>query len=109
MMGQTRRGFLTRSAAFMGGMSRMAAAAKPVLAYVGTYSSPEGPEGSQGNGKGIYLFDMDPATGVLTERQVIPNDANPSWLALDRDRTHLYSANEAANGTVSAYTVNRST
>ena len=30
------------------------------LAYVGTYSSPQGPEGSKGNGQGIYLFQMIP-------------------------------------------------
>ena len=85
----------------------------PILAYVGTYSSPEGPEGSKGNGQGIYLFEMDPATGKLTQRELFKNDANPSWLALDRSRTHLYSANEtsmyvgAKSGSVSAYTVNR--
>lgn len=85
-----------------------------ILAYVGTYSSPDGPEGSKGNGQGIYLFQMDPATGALTQRAIFPNDANPSWLALDRDGTHLYSANEIStyqgtkSGSVSAYSVNRS-
>ena len=90
------------------------AANDSILAYVGTYSSPEGPEGSTGNGKGIYLFQMDPATGALTQRELFPNDSNPSWLALGRDGTHLYSANEISNyqgtksGSVSAYSVNRS-
>ena len=90
------------------------AANDSTLAYVGTYSSPEGPEGSKGNGQGIYLVQMDPATGALTQREVFANDANPSWLALSRDGTHLYSANEISNyqgtksGSVSAYLVNRS-
>ena len=96
-------------------MSSMANAQsqKPVLLYVGTYSSPEGPEGSHGNGEGIYLFQMDPATGSLTQRAVFKSDVNPSWIALDRSGTHLYSANEVSNyqgtksGSVSAYSVNR--
>ncbi len=87
---------------------------RPVLLYVGTYSSPEGPEGSKGRGQGIYLFEMDPATGALSQRAVFPNDSNPAWLALDRSGTHLYSANETStyhgtkSGSVSAYSVNRS-
>ncbi len=85
----------------------------PVLAYVGSYSSPQGPEGSKGNGQGIYLFEMNPSTGALTQRDVFLNDSNPSWLALDPSRTHLYTANETAtfqgtnSGSVSAYAIDR--
>ena len=74
-------------------------------AYVATYSSPQGPEGSQGRGKGIYLFEMDPATGGLNQRELFPNDSNPSWLAFNPSRTHLYSANETSSGSVSAYRI----
>jgi len=81
----------------------------PILAYVGTYSSPQGPEGGPGNGEGIYLFEMDPATGVLRRREVFPDDSNPSWLAFDPSRTHLYSANESGAGSVSAFALDRST
>jgi 6-phosphogluconolactonase (cycloisomerase 2 family) len=80
---------------------------RPILAYVGTYSNPQGPEGSHGNGQGIYLFQMNPETGALTQRAVFPNPANPSWLALDPTETHLYSANEAADGFVSAYSIDQ--
>ena len=85
-----------------------------ILAYVGTYSSPQGPEGSTGNGKGIYLFQMDPATGALSQLALFADDSNPSWLAFDPSRTHLYASNETetfqgANcGSVSAFSVNRS-
>ena len=88
---------------------------RPVLAYVGSYSSPQGPEGAVGHGQGIYLLEMDPATGALRPRDVFPNEANPSWLALAPSRTHLYSANEISNfdgtasGSVSAYSVDRKT
>lgn len=81
------------------------------LAYVGTYSSPQGAEGSAGRGQGIYLFEMDPATGALSQRALFPNGANPSWLALHPSRKHLYAANETAvfegapSGSVSAYSI----
>jgi 6-phosphogluconolactonase len=84
------------------------------LAYVASYSSPQGPEGSKGYGQGIYLFEMDPATGVLSQRDLFPNDSNPSWLAFDSSRSYLYSANEteiyqdAQSGSVSAYSIDRS-
>lgn len=88
---------------------------QPLLAYVGSYSSPQGPEGAVGHGQGIYLLEMDPATGALQQRDVFPNEANPSWLALDPSRTHLYSANEISNyqgvasGSASAYSIDRAT
>jgi 6-phosphogluconolactonase len=83
-----------------------------MLAYVGAYSSPEGPEGSRGNGEGIYLFAVNPATGALSQRAVFANPSNPSWLALHPSRTHLYSGNEVSNfegssGSVTAYAIER--
>ena len=107
-----RRGFLKSAAAFAVGFP--ARGADAVLAYVGTYSSPQGPEGGKGYGKGINLFQMDPSAGTLTLREIFANDANPSWLALDPSRTHLYAANEtntyqgASSGSVSAYSIDRS-
>lgn len=91
----------------------MPAADKPIFAYVGTYSSPQGPEGSKGHGQGIYLFEMDPATGALRQREVFPDGSNPSCLAFDPSRTHLYAANETntfengTSGSVSAYSIDR--
>jgi 6-phosphogluconolactonase (cycloisomerase 2 family) len=84
-----------------------------VLAYVGAYSNPQGPEGSSGNGGGIYLYQMDPSSGSLSLRKLFKNGSNPSWLAFDSSRTHLYSANETPDfqgtksGSVSAYAINR--
>jgi 6-phosphogluconolactonase len=87
----------------------------PILAYVGTYSSGQGPEGAIGHGQGIYLMEVNPGTEILRQRDVFPSDANPSWLTLDPSRTHLYSANEISNyqgtayGSVSAYSIDRAT
>src|SRR5205085_2155749 len=84
-----------------------------LLAYVGSYSSPQGPEGAVGHGEGIYVFEMNLATGALSQRGVFPNDSNPSWLAFSPEQKYLYSANEISNyqggnaGSVSAYSVDR--
>lgn len=82
--------------------SALAAAERPQLAYIGTYSSPQGPEGGKGNGEGVYLFEMNPSTGALKLRELFRNASNPSWLALDASRTRLYAANETESGSVGA-------
>ncbi|MBV9157438.1 MAG: beta-propeller fold lactonase family protein, partial [Acidobacteriaceae bacterium] len=88
---------------------------RPLLAYVGTYSSPQGPEGSKGRGEGIYLFEVDSRSGALRKRAVFPNGSNPSWIAFNPAKTCLYAANEnttfndANTGSVSAYSIDRST
>jgi 6-phosphogluconolactonase len=79
------------------------------LAYVGTYSSPV--DGG-GNGKGIYLFEMNPASGELTLVDLAAASPNASWLSLDPSGQFLYAANEVANfaggtGSVSAYAVDK--
>jgi 6-phosphogluconolactonase (cycloisomerase 2 family) len=57
---------------------------------------------------------MDPATGALSQREVFSDPSNPSWLAFDASRTHLYAAHETAtfegsnSGSVSAFSINRS-
>ena len=90
-------------------------AGKPILAYVGTYSSPQGPEGSIGRGEGIYLFQMNPENGALTRLEVCLDRSNPSWLAFHPSRTHLYAGNETAefqgrkSGSVSAFAIDRNT
>lgn len=125
-LGKTsRRGFLKGAASLAGpalarayGSKASGAAARstqgPILAYVGTYSSPETSEGSKSNGEGIYLFEMDPSTGDLTQREVFADGSNPSFLALHPSGTHLYAVNEtqtyqgARSGSVSAYSIDRS-
>lgn len=88
---------------------------KPRLLCAGTYSSPAGPEGHPGRGKGIYIFEMNTATGALTQREIIDNPRNPSWLALSPKGTHLYSCDEIGDyqgkraGAVSSYSVDSST
>ncbi|MGO8786933.1 MAG: lactonase family protein [Terriglobia bacterium] len=117
----SRRGFLRAAAgaavvpaAFAGaGQGSSKPAPRRLLACVGTYSSPQGPEGAKGRGQGIYVAEMNPANGVLTQLELIASDANPACLALAPSGEHLYSANEVAtydggtSGSVSSYAVNR--
>lgn len=89
------------------------AAEHPILGYAGTYSSPQGPEGSKGNGSGVVLFQMNPSNGLLTKREVFEDGSNPSWLALHPSQNYLYAANEISNfdksnaGAVTAYAIDR--
>jgi 6-phosphogluconolactonase (cycloisomerase 2 family) len=95
----------TKKAALLAAGSLARPNLRPLRAYVGTYSSPQGPEGSKGRGSGIYLFEMDPQSGTLTQRDVFKDYTNPSWLALNRSRTHLYAADETEAGAVSAFSI----
>ena len=113
----TRRGFLWTASSLTlpvlanAKQTPQTSAGRPVLACVGTYSSPQGPEGSKGRGQGIYLFEMNPSTGALSQRALTADDSNPSWLALNQSKTRLYAANELPDfsASVSAFSVDRST
>ena len=88
-----------------------AASGQRTLAYVGTSTTPV--DGA-GNGKGIYLFEMNPATGELTLIELAAEAHNPLWLSFDPSGRFLYVANEVADfegksGAVSAYAVDRKT
>src|SRR5207244_11115080 len=54
----------------------------------------------------IYCFRMNPSDGGLTQLQIVPA-SNPSFVAFDPTRTHLYSVNEDLAGRVSAYALNQ--
>jgi len=82
------------------------------LVYAGTYNSPV--DGGAGNGKGIYLFEMDSMSGELTLLKVAAEARNPSWLSFDPSGRYLYSVNEITDfennsGSVSAYAVDSAT
>lgn len=80
-----------------------------MFAYVGTDTSPV--DGTA-NGKGIYLFEMDPATGELSQIKLVAQSFNPTWLALHPSGEFLYAGNEVSdidgkNGSVSAFAIDR--
>ena len=76
------------------------------LFYIGTYADAEA--------AGIYLYQMDNATGALDYRDSFKAGANPSFLTLSPDNKYLYAVNELADfqgqpgGAVSAFAIDAS-
>lgn len=70
--------------------------------YVGT--------GSGDPAEGIHTFRFDSTAGTLTQIQPVTPLLNPTYLALDREGTHLYSVRETTDSaTVHAFDVDGST
>jgi 6-phosphogluconolactonase len=123
----SRRSFLKTSVALAGTTSlvegllpaQSAKADRPLLAYVGTFSSPlrdvlpTQVDLPPGNGRGIHVFHVHRTSGAMTPAGVHEMGTSPSCLALNAAGTRLYSANETdrvgehKEGTVSAFAVNR--
>lgn len=90
---------------------------KPLIAYVGTYTSPlQNMRDTQvdlppGNGRGIHLFRVNRETGELTPHGLHEMGTSPSALVFDESQKYLYSANETERtgdneaGSVSAFAV----
>jgi 6-phosphogluconolactonase (cycloisomerase 2 family) len=124
---RSRRSFLKTSAALAGATPFIAGllhaqsneARGPLMAYVGTYSSPlrdalpTQVDLPPGNGRGIHLFQVNRVTGAMTPAGIQKMGTSPSCLALNRSGSRLYCANETARvgkdkqGTVSAFSINR--
>lgn len=91
----------------------------PLLAYVGTFSSPlkdvlpTQVDLPPGNGRGIHIFRVDRVSGALAPAGTYDLGTSPSCLALNAAGTRLYSSNEtdrvgdSKEGTVSAFAINR--
>lgn len=86
-----------------------------MLVFVGTYTEPilfGTGKILHGKGEGIYVYRLDRSSGALQFVCKTTGIANPSYLALDATRTHLYAVNELKSyegeptGTVSAFAVN---
>ena len=121
---RTRRSFLKTSGALaatapLGIGADLDEPAKPLIAYVGTFSSPlrdvlpTQVDLPPGNGRGIHLFQMDRTTGAMKAAGVHEMGTSPSCLCANAAGTRLYSANETdrvgkdKEGTVSAFSIDR--
>jgi 6-phosphogluconolactonase (cycloisomerase 2 family) len=92
----------------------------PLIAYVGTFSSPlrnvlpTQVDLPPGNGRGIHIFQVNRLTGALSPRGVFEQPTSPSCLAINGTGTRMYSANETdkvedgVSGSVSAFAIDRS-
>jgi 6-phosphogluconolactonase (cycloisomerase 2 family) len=123
----SRRSFLRSSAALaaatplIAGPPRARAddADRPLLAYIGTFSSPlrdvlpTQVDLPPGNGRGIHLFRVDRATGAMAPAGLHEMGTSPSCLALNAAGTRLYSANETdregddKQGAITAFAIDR--
>ena len=59
------------------------ASAGRILAYVGTYSSPQG----SNRGQGIHILEMNPSSGALVPRQIVKSDVQPGMAGV-QSRPH---------------------
>jgi 6-phosphogluconolactonase len=124
---RSRRSFLKTSVALAGTtplidgllQAQSGKTARPLLAYVGTFSSPlrdvlpTQVDLPPGNGRGIHLFQVNRTTGAMTPAGMHEMGTSPSCLVLNTSGTRLYSANETdrvgedKEGSVSAFAINR--
>lgn len=124
----SRRSFLRSSIGLMSGvaacyvgMAKGQESDRPLMAYVGTFSSPlrdvlpTQVDLPPGNGRGIHIYEVDRKTGDLVERGLYEIGTSPSCLVVNTLGTRLYSANETdhvgANkeGTVSSFEIDGAT
>ncbi|HAY81228.1 MAG TPA: 6-phosphogluconolactonase [Planctomycetaceae bacterium] len=121
--GPTRRSFLKTTLAVAGASAGMSEQlwsdenAGALRAYVGTFSSPlvdvlpTQVDLPPGNGRGIHVFDVDRQTGAMRATGIVRMGTSPSCLAVNKQRTRMYSANETdhqgenGEGTVSAFAI----
>jgi 6-phosphogluconolactonase len=123
----SRRSFLKTSTALAGiyPMTNLSpqtgprGAAAPLVAYVGTFSSPlrdtlpTQVDLPPGNGRGIHVFRIDRDSGTMTPAGVVEMGTSPGCLAVNSAGTRLYSANETdrvgddKQGSIRAFAVNR--
>src|SRR5437763_15910362 len=124
---RSRRSFLRTSVALAGTspliagslQARSDEAGGPLIAYVGTFSSPlrdvlpTQVDLPPGNGRGIHVFQVNRATGAMAPAGLHEMGTSPNCLALNTSGTRLYSANETdracegKEGTVSAFAIDR--
>jgi 6-phosphogluconolactonase len=81
---------------------------KEYFVYIGTYTLTQG--------KGIYTFRFQPATGKLTPLSLAAETSSPAFLAVHPNQRFLYAANEhegedrpRRNNSVSAYSIDSRT
>jgi 6-phosphogluconolactonase len=102
-------------AAFTASLLASANAAYAARAYIGTYTPNEPGQRSSNRGEGIYLVDVDNATGAPSNVRLVAKTLSPTWMTLSKDSKFLYAVNEVDNfnpqksGSVSAYAVNAAT
>ena len=85
-------------------------AASAARAYIGTYT-PEPTARGDNHGEGIYLVDIDDATGAASNPRLVAKMLSPAWMAFSADHKFLYANSEILDygpdktGSVTAFAV----
>jgi 6-phosphogluconolactonase len=94
---------LSLLASLLFGIASAAEPGKTLWVYFGTYTG--------GKSKGIYLAELDTATGTLTSKGLAAETSNPSFLAIHPSHKFLVAVGEIANfggkkeGAASSFTI----
>lgn len=91
-------------------------AAETARAFIGTYTPNLAEPGAyaNGNGEGIYLVNVDEASGAPSDLKLMARDQSPSWFVLSANHKFLYAINEIdtygadKSGSLTAYAVDTS-
>lgn len=65
--------------------------------YIGTYTD--------GDSDGIYRVYFDTENGKISNKALVAESVNPSFLTFSKDREFLYAVNEIENGTISSFKI----
>ena len=101
------RRFLPRCVMCVLALTSLVSGGETMRAYIGTYT--------QRDSKGIYLVELDLESGKLTEKGLVAEVRNPSFVALNPAQTHLYAVSEVSDigekkvGGVTAYEIDAAT
>ena len=94
-------------------------ASAPLIAYVGTFSSPlkdmlpTQVDLPPGNGRGIHIYHVNRVTGAMSPAGMYDSGTSPNCLVLNNAGDRLYSTNETDHvgpnkeGTISALSIDR--
>jgi 6-phosphogluconolactonase len=88
-----------------------ASGAEAGRAYIGTYTPEPTARSAGNNGQGIYLVDIDDATGATSNPRLVAKSLSPTWMVLSVDHRFLYANSEILDyppdktGSVTAYAV----
>lgn len=75
---------------------------KPIWIYIGTQTDTENKETKS---KGIYIYEMNPATGALKYVATSSPIINPTYLAIHPNKKWLYAVSETEKGKLYAFSV----
>lgn len=82
-------------------------------AYIGTFTPEPGQKQPRNHGEGIYLLEVNTATGMLSSPRLVAKTPSPTWIALSQNGQFLYAGNEIGNfgglktGSVTAYSIDK--